>query len=168
MERQFDVKAPDWWWVSDSTDIQTQEGCLFLAVMMDLFAGNIVGRSIAARMTDERVLDALTTAYWWCKPTGMVMLHSDQGSEYPGGNCQRRLKSLAIRPSMSRWGNCHDTVVTESFFANMKKEKIRKGSIAAELKQGGRSSNTLRCSIIQSGIILTMVACHPGSTNGRI
>ena len=112
--------------MSDITYIHTHEGFLFLAVVMDLYARNIIGWSMAARITDDLVLGALTMAYWRRKPEGRVMLHSDQGSQYTSGNCQRLLKSLNVMPSMSRRGNCHDNAVAESFFANLKKEKVRK------------------------------------------
>jgi putative transposase len=125
LDRQFEVEAPNQWWVSDITYIHTHEGFLFLAVVMDLFARNIVGWSMAARITDDLVLDALTMAY--CrKPAATVMLHSDQGSQYTGSRCKKLLKTLNMKPSMSRRGNCHDNAVPESFFANLKKEKIRR------------------------------------------
>jgi putative transposase len=126
LDRQFEVDAPNRWWVSDITYIHTHEGFLFLAVVMDLFARNIVGWSMASRITDDLVLDALTMAYWRRKPGGKVMLHSDQGSQYGSGRCKRLLKTLNIEPSMSRRGNCQDNAVAESFFANLKKEKIRR------------------------------------------
>ena len=126
LERQFDVDEPNRWWVSDITYIHTQEGFLFLAVVMDLFARNIVGWSMSHRMTDDLVLDALTMAYWRRKPGHKVMLHSDQGSQYTSSRYKRLLKTLNIEASMSRRGNCHDNAVAESFFANLKKEKIRR------------------------------------------
>lgn len=126
LDRQFEVPRPNQWWVSDITYIHTYEGFLFLAVVMDLFARNIIGWSMAARITDDLVLNALTMAYWRRKPAGTVMLHTDQGSQYTSGNCKKLLKTLNIKPSMSRRGNCHDNAVAESFFANLKKEKIRK------------------------------------------
>ena len=126
LDRQFDVSAPNRWWVSDITYIHTHEGFLFLAVVMDLFARNIVGWSMASRITDDLVLDALTMAYWRRKPDLKVMLHSDQGSQYTSSRCKKLLNALNIEPSMSRRGNCHDNAVAESFFANLKKEKTRK------------------------------------------
>ena len=56
----------------------------------------------------------------------MQMLHSDQGSQYKSRACKKLLETLDIKPSMSRRGNCHDNAVAESFFANLKKEKIRR------------------------------------------
>lgn len=126
LDRQFEVAAPNQWWVSDITYVHTHEGFLFLAVVMDLFARNIVGWAMASRITDDLVLDALTMAYWRRKPTGTVMLHSDQGSQYTGSRFRKLLKALHLKPSMSRRGNCHDNAVAESFFANLKKEKIRR------------------------------------------
>ncbi|MEM6819934.1 MAG: IS3 family transposase, partial [Pseudomonadota bacterium] len=102
------------------------EGFVFLAVVMDLFARNIVGWSMSDRITDQLALDALTMAYWRRQPNQTVQLHTDQGSQYTSGRCQRLLKTLNIEPSMSRRGTCHDNAVAESFFANLKKEKIRR------------------------------------------
>ena len=126
LNRQFEVERPNQWWVSDITYIHTQEGFLFLAVVMDLFARNIVGWSMGHRIKDDLVLDALTMAYWRRKPANKVMLHSDQGSQYASSRCKRLLKTLNMEASMSRRGNCHDNAVAESFFANLKKEKVRR------------------------------------------
>jgi putative transposase len=63
LQREVDVEKPNQWWVSDITYIHTQEGFLFLAVVMDLYARNIVGWSMGHRITDDLTLDALTMAY---------------------------------------------------------------------------------------------------------
>ena len=126
LNREFEVDRPNQWWVSDITYIHTHEGFLFLAVVMDLFARNIVGWSMGSRITDDLVLDALTMAVWRRRPKAPVMLHSDQGSQYTSAHCKRLLKALGLKPSMSRRGNCLDNAVAESFFANLKKEKIRR------------------------------------------
>lgn len=126
LNREFEVAAPNQWWVSDITYIKTHEGFLFVAVVMDLFARNIVGWSMSNRITEDLVLDAFTAAYWRRKPTGQVKLHSDQGSQYTSRQVKKLLKSFNIKPSMSRKGNCWDNAVAESFFGNLKKEKIRK------------------------------------------
>jgi len=106
LDREFEVEHPNQWWVSDITYIKTYEGFLFVAVVMDLYARNIVGWSMGSRMTDDLVLSALTMAYWRRKPANKVMLHSDQGSQYSSRDCQKLLKTLNIEPSMSRRGNC--------------------------------------------------------------
>ena len=126
LNRELSVSAPNQWWVSDITYIHTQEGFLFLAVVMDLYARNIVGWSMGERMVDELVMDALTAAYWRRKPCTTVNLHSDQGSQYTSRSFRKLLNTLDIEPSMSRRGNCWDNAVAESFFSNLKKEKIRR------------------------------------------
>ncbi len=126
LNREFEVCAPNQWWVSDITYIHTHEGFLFLAVVMDLFARNIVGWSMGDRMTEELVMDALTAAYWRRKPNSTVKLHTDQGSQYSSRNFRKLLSNLNIEPSMSRRGNCWDNAVAESFFSNLKKEQIRR------------------------------------------
>ena len=126
LNRQFEVAKPNQWWVSDITYIRTHEGFLILAVVMDLFARNIVGWSMSNRITDDLVLDALTMAHWRRRPEDQVRLHSDQGAQYSSRACKKMLATLNIEPSMSRRGNCHDNAVAKSFFANLKKEKIRR------------------------------------------
>ncbi|MGL4475254.1 MAG: IS3 family transposase [Shewanella sp.] len=126
LKREFNVAEPNQWWVSDITYIHTHQGFLFLAVVMDLYARNIVGWSMSNRMTDDLVLDALTMAYWRRKPTNTVKLHSDQGSQYTSRRYKKLLATLNIEQSMSRRGNCWDNAVAESFFSNLKKEKVRR------------------------------------------
>ena len=72
------------------------------------------------------MLAALTMAKWRRQPAGKVLVHSDQGSQYTGSRWKALLKVLGLGPSMSRRGNCHDNAVAESFFANLKKEEIRR------------------------------------------
>ncbi len=102
------------------------KGFLFLAVIMDLYARNIVGWAMGDQITDDLVLDALTMAYWRRKPKQTVKFHSDQGSQYSSRNVKKLLSKLNIEPSMSRRGNCWDNAVAESFFSNLKKEQIRR------------------------------------------
>ncbi|MFK8017366.1 MAG: DDE-type integrase/transposase/recombinase [Gammaproteobacteria bacterium] len=80
---------------------------------------------MGSRITDDLVLNSMTMSYWRRRPSKTVRLHSDQGSQYTSGRCQRLLKALDIKPSMSRRGNCWDNAVAESFFSNLKNEEIR-------------------------------------------
>ncbi|CAG8999992.1 MAG: IS3 family transposase ISPpu22 [Candidatus Celerinatantimonas neptuna] len=125
LNREFDVSLPNQWWVSDITYIHMHEGFLFLAVVVDLYARKIVGWSISPRMTEELVLSVITMAYWKRKPESTVHLHAVQGSQYSSRKCRKLLESFGIKQSMSRRGNGHDNAVAESFFSNLKKEKVR-------------------------------------------
>jgi putative transposase len=126
LDRQFEVMAPNTHWVTDITYLRTHEGWLFLAVVLDLFSRQVVGWSMRPSLHSDLVLQALLAAVWRRKPAAGLMLHSDQGSQYTGGEWQAFLKSHHIVCSMSRRGNCHDNAVAESFFQLLKRERIKR------------------------------------------
>jgi putative transposase len=126
LDRRFDVTAPNVAWVTDITYIRTYEGWLYLSVVIDLFSRQVVGWSMKPRMTTDLALDALLAAVWRRKPQGMVMVHSDQGSQFSSADWQSFLKANHLVGSMSRRGNCHDNAVAESFFQLLKRERIKR------------------------------------------
>ncbi|HHN6366879.1 TPA: IS3 family transposase [Escherichia coli] len=126
VQRQFTVVRANQVWVTDITYIRTWQGWLYLAVVIDLFARNVVGWSMKPTLSRELALDALMMAVWRRKPDGEVIVHSDQGSQYGSDNWQRFCRANNLVPSMSRRGNCWDNAVAESFFSSLKKERIRK------------------------------------------
>jgi len=126
LQRQFTVSRPDEAWVTDITYIRTWQGWLYLAVVIDLFARKVVGWSMKPTLAKEVVLDALLMAVWRRRPTGPVIVHSDQGTQYGSDAWYRFCISHNLKPSMSRRGNCWDNAVAESFFSSLKKERIRK------------------------------------------
>ena len=126
LDRQFEVSAPNVAWVTDITYIRTYEGWLYLSVVIDLFSRQVVGWSMKPRMTSDLALDALLAAVWRRKPSGSVMVHSDQGSQFSSGDWQSFLKANHLVGSMSRRGNCHDNAVAESFFQLLKRERIKR------------------------------------------
>ena len=126
LNQQFDVDVPNKAWVTDITYIRTLEGWLYLAVVLDLFSRQVVGWSMQPRIDRDLVIGALLMAVWRRKPTGTVLVHSDQGSQFTSHDWQAFLKSHNLQPSMSRRGNCHDNAVAESFFQLLKRERIRR------------------------------------------
>jgi transposase InsO family protein len=112
--------------VTDITYIRTHEGWSYLAVAIDLFSRRVVGWSMQSRMTTDLALQALLAAVWRRKPKQEVMIHSDQGSQFTGGEWQSFLGKHNLVASMSRRGNCHDNAVAESFFQLLKRERIRR------------------------------------------
>jgi len=126
LQREFTVEQPDHAWVTDITYIRTWQGWLYLAVVIDLFARNVVGWSMKPTLAKELIVDALLMAVWRRKPTDTVIVHSDQGSQYGSGDWLRFCREHQLEPSMSRRGNCWDNAVAESFFSSLKKERIRK------------------------------------------
>ncbi len=124
LDRQFKVKEPDQFYVSDITYIWTQEGWLYLAVVIDLFSRQVVGWSMSSRMKTDLVINALTMARWRRHPGAGVFFHSDRGSQYCSKKFQKELKMYGMISSMSRKGNCWDNAIAESFFGSLKTERI--------------------------------------------
>jgi len=125
LARQFDVAEPDKVYASDITYIWTQEGWLYLAVVIDLYSRKVVGWSISSRMKAQLVCDALSMAIWLRQPKAGLIHHSDRGSQYASKNFRRLLKENNFRGSMSRKGNCWDNSVVESFFGSLKQERVQ-------------------------------------------
>jgi putative transposase len=116
-------EAPNRARTGDMTYIQTGEGGLYLAIVLDLINREIVGWSIKPRMTAEIVLDALTMAWFRRKPGAGVVLHSDRGSRYARHAMTTKLTEYGTTASMSRKGNCWDAP-TESFFNSLENDRV--------------------------------------------
>lgn len=125
LNRQFKIEHPDKVYVSDITYIHTQEGWLYLAVVIDLFSRKIVGWSMSSHMKASLVCDALKMALWQRKPKSGLVVHSDRGSQYASHDYRKLLKLYGCVGSMSRKGNCWDNAVAESFFGSLKQERVQ-------------------------------------------
>jgi transposase InsO family protein len=124
LDREFNVNQPDQVYVGDITYIYTQEGWLYLAVVIDLYSRQVVGWSMAEHMRAKLVNDALLMAVWKRKPDKGLLWHTDRGSQYASESHRALLKQHGICQSMSRKGNCWDNAVSESFFHTLKTELI--------------------------------------------
>jgi putative transposase len=124
LDRQFETTAPNQVWTTDITYIPTQEGWLYLAVVMDLYSRMIVGWAMDARMTRTLVISALRMAWFKRKPKPGLMHHSDRGSQYCSHDYQALLVEYKMVASMSRKGNCWDNAPMESFFNSLKNERV--------------------------------------------
>jgi len=124
LARQFTPDAPNRVWSADLTYLWTDEGWLYLAVVLDLFNREVVGWAIKERMSADIVTDALTMAWFRRRPQAGLMHHSDRGSQYASEAFQAKLRDYGMRSSMSRKGNCWDNAPTESFFNSLKNERV--------------------------------------------
>jgi len=124
LDRKFAVDQVNQVYAGDITYIQTREGWLYLAVVIDLFSRQVVGWSMAAQMKTQLVNDALLMAIWKRKPNKGLLWHTDRGSQYASESHRELLKQHGIQQSMSRKGNCWDNAVSESFFHTLKTELI--------------------------------------------
>ncbi len=124
LAQQFVATRPDEVWLADITYIETGEGWLYLAVVMDLFTRAIVGWSMADHLQATLVEQALRMALGRRQPTDEVLHHSDQGSQYTSDLIQTLLADHHIQISMSSAGNCYDNAPMESFFGRLKAECV--------------------------------------------
>ncbi len=124
LDRNFTPTGPDQVYSSDITYLWTDEGWLYLAIVLDLFNREVIGWSLKPRMTTDIVLDALTMAWFRRRPAPGVLHHSDRGSQYASQAFQAKLKDFGMTCSMSRKGNCWDNAPTESWFNSFKNERV--------------------------------------------
>lgn len=122
------VTRPNQYWGGDITYVATEEGWLYLAIVIDLFTRKIVGHSMNESMPCELVINALDMGL---KRQGLTVAsdlttHTDRGSQYAAFDYIKKLKAHGITPSMSRKGNCYDNAFVESFFRTLKVELINR------------------------------------------
>jgi putative transposase len=126
LNRNFTVSAPNQVWAGDITYIQTEEGWLFLAVVIDLFSRRVVGWSLQPDMGRDLVIDALEMAWFQRSPNrnSELIFHSDRGSQYASQEYRMALDERGITASMSRKGNCWDNACSETLFGSLKVERL--------------------------------------------
>jgi len=124
LDRQFEAKSPNQKWVTDITYVQTDEGWLYVAAVLDLCSRMVVGWSMAENMKTELVADALRMALKRRNPAAGILHHSDRGVQYACGDYQNLLKAHGCVCSMSRTGNCYDNAAMESFWSTLKRELV--------------------------------------------
>jgi putative transposase len=124
LKRDFRADRPDHKWLTDITYIPTQEGWLYLAVILDLYNRGIVGWAMSERMTSALTINALQMAIRERRPGGGLIHHSDQGSQYTDGTYQALLKDHGIQASMNGVGTWYDNAPMESFFGTLKSELV--------------------------------------------
>lgn len=128
LNRDFTTTRLNQKWTGDISYIKTDEGWIYLAVIIDLYSRAIIGWSMNSRMTQDLVCNALLMALFKRKfPIG-VIVHSDRGSQYCSNKYRQIIKNNQLIGSMSRKGNCWDNAVTESFFHTLKVELVHETS----------------------------------------
>ena len=124
LNQEFTAVAPNRKWVSDFTYIDTAEGWLYLATVLDLFSRKVVGWAMSEWMDTDLVETAWQMALLGRRPEPGLLHHSDQGSQYTSAVYQKSLTTALVQLSMSRVGNCYDNAVAESFFGTLKTECV--------------------------------------------
>ena len=120
LEQDFIADTPNQKWVSDITYIWTEEGWLYLAVVLELYSRKVIGWAISERMTAALVCDALIMALWRRHMPKGVIVHSDRGSQYCSAAYQKIFKQHQLICSMSKKGDCYDNAAMESWTTALK------------------------------------------------
>jgi len=116
--------APNQLWVADITYIETKEGWLYLAAILDLYSRKIVGWAMSERIDTVLVLKALAMALLHRRPPAKLLFHTDRGVQYASGDYRQALCNAGLIASMSRRGNCYDNATMESFWSTLKLELV--------------------------------------------
>ena len=112
--------------MTDITYIPTQEGRLYLAVVLDLFSRQVIGWSMQPQLGRDLVMQAVLMAVWQRRSPETVILHSDRGTQNTVQEFQAFLQAHGIVSSMSGVGSCYDNGVAESFFCSLKRERVQR------------------------------------------
>nr|WP_172841849.1 IS3 family transposase [Escherichia coli] len=127
VNRQFVAERPDQLWVADFTYVSTWQGFVYVAFIIDVFAGYIVGWWVSSSMEMTFVLDALEQALWARRPSGTIH-HSDKGSQYVSLAYTQRLKEAGLLASTGSTGDSYDNAMAESINGLYKAEVIHRKS----------------------------------------
>jgi len=128
---RFVWERPNQAWVGDITYVPTDEGWLYLAVLLDLCSRRIVGWAMDKRINRHLTLRALHMAAQRRRPPKGLIHHTDQGSQYASGDYQDAVKAYGMIGSMSAKGRCYDNAVAESFFHSLKVELVHRYRFAS-------------------------------------
>jgi putative transposase len=137
LDRGFNAAAPNQIWLADITYIETDQGWLYLAAVMDLHSRRIVGWAMRDHLRTELPLAALRMAIQMRQPPAGLTHHSDRGVQYASADYRNDLQAAGFRVSMSRKADCYDNAPMESFFHTLKTELVhhRKYATRAEAQR---------------------------------
>jgi putative transposase len=124
VRRDFTAVAPDKVWLTDITEHPTAEGKLYCCAIKDVFSNRIVGYAIDDRMTAQLTVSALRTALARRQPAGVVVVHSDRGSQFRARSFRAVLAAAGLQGSMGRVASAGDNAAMESWHALLQKNVL--------------------------------------------
>src|ERR1700737_4078448 len=137
-ERNFIATAPNRIWLADITYVETDQGWLYLATVMDLYSRKIVGWATSGHLRTALALAAFAMSFAARRPAPRLIHHSDRGVQYASAEYRKVMQSAGLRASMSRKADCYDNAPMESFFHTLKTELVHQPN-----RDGAKSSLTL-------------------------
>jgi transposase InsO family protein len=124
LNRNFHADAPNQKWAGNISHVWTQEGWLYLAVILDLRSRRVIGWAVSNRMKRDLAIRALKMAIALRRPPKGCIHHTDRGSQYCSHDYQKILRQHGFQVSMSGTGNCYDNAAVETFFKTIKAELL--------------------------------------------
>ena len=137
--------APNQIWVADITYVDTQEGWLYCAAILDLYSRKVVGWAMSDRINTPLVLDALNMSLLHRGHPKNLLFHSDRGVQYASAEYRAALASASLIPSMSRRGNCYDNASMESFWSSLKMDLIYRHRFATRSQAKAAIFDYIEC-----------------------
>lgn len=124
LKQKFTALSTNYRWGTDITYIPTQEGWLYLCVIIDLFSRAVIGWAIDTRMKADLVCSALNEMFFKRNFPSGVIIHSDKESQYCSKQYQDIIKDNRLLSSMNSKGSFYDNAACESFFGTLKVELV--------------------------------------------
>ena len=124
IQQDFMASEPDKKWLTDITQVQCNDGILYIAPVLDCYRAEVVSLAMDTNMKKELCIKAVSDAYELRNPGDGVIIHSDAGSQYTSRKYRKALGGFHAVQSMSDVSKCYDNARMESWFATLKKEKI--------------------------------------------
>lgn len=134
-KRDFSSTVPGSRLCGDITYLRTGEGWLYLATVIDLCTGMVLGWSMADHMRAQLCTEALVMArdHGHLSMFEELIFHSDRGAQYTSHEFQRWCAGNAITQSMGKVGVCWDNSLAENFFSHLKTEMYHHHTFANRL-----------------------------------
>ena len=120
--RQFRAEGPNRLWVADLVYVPTEEGVLYLSVVLDVWSRRVVGWA----MRPDARAELVEMALWRRRPSPGLVHHSHRGSQYCSLRFGAQLRAARILPSMGRKGDAYEVALCEAFFATLNREVLRR------------------------------------------
>jgi len=129
--RDFAAPTTNRLWVGDSTSVPTQEGWLYLAILLDAYSRRVVGWAMADHLRAELAADALTMALAARRSGAGLVHHSDRGCQDTPAAYQEALAAQGIAASMSRAGDGDDNAMAGELLHHAEARTRRHAALAA-------------------------------------
>jgi putative transposase len=123
-------QGPNQVWAADITYVDTEQGWVYVAAILDLYSRRIVGWAVSSQINTALVLSALQMALCHRQPPAGLIFHSDRGVQYASLEYRQALAVARMIASMSRRANCYDNAAMESFWSTLKLELIYRRQFA--------------------------------------